>query len=56
MLSEKKIDEFITLYENRFGKKLSRTEAYEKAIKLFRLVELIYKPEYGETDYKIQQR
>ena len=44
MLSDAQIQKFRTLYENKFGKKISRKEAYEKGIKLIRLMKLIYKP------------
>ena len=44
MLSEDQILKFQNLYRERFGKEISRKEAYEKGIKLLRLVELIYKP------------
>lgn len=55
MLSDEQIAKFQTLYKNRFGKKISREEAYEKGIKLIRLVELIYKPMTKE-EYKIVQK
>jgi len=44
MLSDEQITKFQTLYKNRFGKKIGREEAYEKGVKLIRLIELIYKP------------
>ncbi len=56
MLSDEQIIKFQTLYKNRFGKDISREEAYEKGARLIRLVELIYKP-MTETEYqKLQQR
>jgi hypothetical protein len=56
MLSDEQITKFQTLYKNRFGKEISREEAYEKGAKLIRLVELIYKP-MTETEYrKLQER
>ena len=51
MLSYEQITEFQTLYKNRFGKEISREEAYEQGAKLMRLVELIYKP-MTETEYQ----
>jgi hypothetical protein len=51
MLSDEQITKFQTLYKNRFGKEISREEAYEQGVKLMRLVELIYKP-MTETEYK----
>ena len=55
MLSNKQISRFQTLYKNRFGKEISREEAYEKGAKLMRLVELIYKP-MTEAEYKQLQK
>ena len=56
MLSDEQIRKFQTLYRNRFGKEISRDEAYEKGVKLLRLVELVYKP-MTETEYqRLQQR
>ena len=51
MLSDEQIINFQKLYKNRFGKKISREEAYEKGAKLIRLVELIYKP-MTEAEYQ----
>lgn len=56
MLSHEQIKKFQTLYKNRFGKEISREEAYEQGVKLIRLVELIYKP-MTEAEYKqLQER
>ncbi len=55
MLSNDQITKFQTLYKNRFGKDISREEAYEKGAKLIRLVELIYKP-MTEKDYAMVQK
>ena len=55
MLSNEQITKFQTLYKNRFGKEISREEAYEKGAKLIRLVELIYKP-MTEKEYKMVQK
>ena len=55
MLSDKQITKFQMLYKNRFGKEISREEAYEKGAKLLRLVELIYKP-MTEAEYKQLQK
>ena len=51
MLSDEQITKFQTLYKKRFGKKISREEAYAKGAKLIRLFELIYKP-MTETEYQ----
>jgi len=55
MLSIEQVIEFQTLYKNRFGKEISQEEAYEKGVKLIRLVELIYKP-MTEAEYKTVQK
>lgn len=56
MLSDEQITKYQTLYKNRFGKEISRREAYEQGVKLVRLVELIYKP-MTEADYQqLQER
>lgn len=44
MLSEEQIEKFQKLYKKKFGKEISHEEAYDKGIKLVRLVDLIYKP------------
>ena len=51
MLSNEQITKFQVLYKERFGKEISREEAYEKGMKLMRLVELVYKP-MTETEYQ----
>ena len=56
MLSDDQVRKFQALYRNRFGKEISREEAYEKGARLIRLVELIYKP-MTESEYqKLQER
>ena len=55
MLSDEQITKFQTLYKNRFGKEISREEAYEQGAKLIRLVELIYKP-VTKNEYKQVQK
>ena len=56
MLSDEQITKFQNLYKNRFGKDISREEAYEKGAKLIRLVQLVYKP-MTESEYQqVQQR
>jgi len=56
MLSKEQITKFQKLYKNRFGVKISREQAYEKGIKLIRLVELIYKPITKDDYQKLQKR
>ena len=55
-LDNEQITKFQTLYKSRFGKEISREEAYKKGIKLMRLVEITYKP-MTEAEYqKLQER
>lgn len=56
MLSDEQIIKFQTLYKNRFGKEIGREEAYEKGVKLLRLIELIYKPMSEVEHQKLQER
>lgn len=56
MLSDEQITKFQTLYSNRFGKEISRDEAYEKGVKLIRLIELIYKPMTEGEYQQVQER
>jgi hypothetical protein len=51
MLSDEQIKTFRALYKARFGKEISREEAYEQGAKLIRLVELIYKP-MSDAEYQ----
>jgi hypothetical protein len=56
MLTTKQIEKFRDLYKAHFGKEISRKQAYEKGVKLVRLVELIYKP-MTEVEYRrLQER
>lgn len=56
MLTDEQITKYQTLYKNHFGKEISREEAYERGVKLIRLVELIYKP-MTEAEYqRLQDR
>lgn len=55
MLSHKQVSKFQTIYKNRFGKEISKKEAYEQGVKLIRLVELVYKP-MTETEYQQLQK
>ena len=59
MLSDQQVEKFRKLYKNRFGKEISREEAYEKGAKLVRLMEIIYKPmteqEYGDLQKRREE-
>jgi len=54
MLTDEQITKYQSLYKNRFGKEISREEAYEQGVKLIRLVELIYKP-MTKIEYQMLQ-
>ncbi|MFA5158544.1 MAG: hypothetical protein WC451_05180 [Patescibacteria group bacterium] len=56
MLSDEQIKKFQALYKNRFGKEISREEAYEQGVKLLRLIEIIYKPMTEKEFQKLQER
>lgn len=56
MLSNKQITKYQMLYKDRFGKEISREEAYEQGVKLIRLIELIYKPMTQEEYDQLQKR
>lgn len=53
-LSDEQFAKFQTLYKNRFGRDISREEAYEKGVKLLRLFQLIYHP-MTEAEYELLQ-
>lgn len=55
MLTNDQIEKFQSLYRNRFGREISREEAYEQGAKLLRLVEIIYKP-MTEAEYQQLQK
>ena len=44
MITEEHIKKFKELYFTYFGIQLDKNEAYEKASKVLRLVELVYEP------------
>jgi hypothetical protein len=56
MLSEEQIEKFRALYKNRFGKEISREDAYERGAKLIQLIELIYKPITKAEYQRVQER
>lgn len=43
-ISEAQLTNFKALYKKHFGEELSQEDAYEKALKLVRIMQLIYKP------------
>ncbi len=44
VLSDEQIKKFQNIYKDKFGKEISKEDAYEKGIKLLRLLHIIYKP------------
>lgn len=55
VLSANDIANFQTLYKNEFGMKISREDAYEKGIKLLRLMSIVHKP-MTEEKYSFVQK
>jgi hypothetical protein len=49
------ITKFQELYKSEFGKEISREEAYEKGMKLLRLMSIVYKP-MTEDDFEFIQK
>lgn len=54
-LSDENIRSFQALYKSSFGMDISRQEAYEKGLKLLRLMEIVYQPMTEEEHNIIQQ-
>ncbi len=55
VLSDEDILKFQALYRSEFGMEISREDAYEKGIKLLRLMSSVYKP-MTEAEYEIIQK
>ena len=55
-LSGQQLDKFLALYKAKFGVELDRQQAYEQAVKLVRLFELIYRPITLADFEKVKQR
>jgi hypothetical protein len=56
MLTDEQVTKFQSLYKKRFGKEISREDAYEQGIKLIRIVKLIYRPMTQEELHLVQER
>ena len=54
-LSDEDICKFQILYRNEFGIELSKEDAYEKGIKLLRLISIVYRPMSQEKYCAIQK-
>jgi hypothetical protein len=50
------LEKFRALYLRRFGREISREEAYEQGVKLIRLVELIYRPMTESEARQLRER
>ena len=55
VLSDEDIVKLQELYRSEFGKEISREDAYEKGIKLLRLLSCVYKP-MTEKEYQLIQK
>ncbi len=55
ILTDAQVTEFQTLYEKRFGEKISREEAYEGGVRLIQLLKIIYRPITKEEYIKYSQ-
>lgn len=44
IISDEKLEEFRNIYREHYGKDISRQDAYEQAIKLVRMISVIYDP------------
>lgn len=54
-LSKEAIEEFKEIYKKEFGEEISDQEALEKATKLLRLIEIVYKP-MTQKEYNMVER
>jgi hypothetical protein len=51
VLSDEDILSFQAIYRKRFGREISKEDAYEKGIKLLRLMSIVYRP-MTEAEYQ----
>ena len=56
MFTDEQIKKFQAIYKERFGKEISREDAYEQGVKLMRLMAVVYKPMTKEEYEAIQKR
>jgi len=54
MISDDQLKRFMDLWEARFKKPIGKEEAYEKAIKLVRLIDIVYTP-MSEREWELVQ-
>jgi hypothetical protein len=55
VLTDEDITTFRALYKSELGLEISREEAYEKALKLLRLMSVVYQP-MTQEEYKSVQK
>jgi len=55
-LSGQQLDKFLAIYKAKFGIELDRQQAYEQAVKLASLFELIYRPMSVANFEKVKKR
>lgn len=55
VLSDEDIVKFQALYKSEFGMEISREDAYEKGVKLLRLMSIVYKPMTQKEYIQIQK-
>jgi len=44
IFTEAQLDKFKALYKKHFNEELSQQDAYDKAVKLVRMMQIVYKP------------
>ena len=55
VLSDEQVEQFRAMYFRRYGKEISKEDAYEQGIKLITMLRLIYKPMELE-EYELTQK
>ena len=55
-ISEAQLTTFKALYKQHFGEELSQEDALEKALKLVRMMQIVYKPIAKEQYQKVIKR
>ncbi len=56
VISDEQLAEFQRLYKNRYGKEISKEQAYEQGMKLICMLKCIYKPMTKESFEAIHKR
>ena len=55
VLTDEDIVKFQALYKSEFGMEISKEDAYEKGVKLLRLMSIVYKPMMEREHIQIQK-